>query len=489
MAVRLSKSRLMASLQCERRLWLEVHRPELAAVSGATRAAFGAGNEVGDLARSLYSAAHEPGHLLEYDAGLSKALESTRRLLADPGDHSPIFEATFQHDGLLVRLDVLLRNGEGARIIEVKASTRVKREHLTDCAIQAWVSRGAGLQFGRVSLAHIDSRFIYRGDGDYRGLLREQDISTEVAALLPEVPGWLAAARAAAGRDGEPEVVPGKRCVTPWECGFMGHCWPAEAAYPVQALGGDRDLLGSFVVAGFRDLRDIPPERLSRADHRRIQAVTRSGVAQVDPELGAFIRSLAFPCYFLDFETAAPAVPVFAGTRPYEALPFQFSCHVLQADGTIGHREHLDLTGADPRRGCAEALLTALDGSGPVLVYTGYEQRVIKDLARRFPDLADPLRALNARLVDLHPVLRRHYYHPDMRGSWSLKKIIPVIAPDLRYDAGEIQEGNAASAAWLEVRQPGTTAARREALAAELKRYCALDTEGLMRVCQHFLLV
>ena len=142
--------------------------------------------------RLLYSASHGAGHLLEYDGGLGAALGLTKRLLADPADTRPIYEATFQHQGILVRLDVLLREPAGVHLIEVKSSTSLKPEHITDCAIQAWVARGAGLDFQRMSLAHIDNRFVYAGDGDYRGLLEEHDITSDVLALQARFrSGWL----------------------------------------------------------------------------------------------------------------------------------------------------------------------------------------------------------------------------------------------------------------------------------------------------------
>ena len=213
--------------------------------------------------------------------------------------------------------------------------------------------------------------------------------------------------------------------------------------------------------------------------------MTRAGVPQLDPAAGEFVRGLGFPRYFLDFETIGPAVPIFAGTRPYEAVPFQFSCHVLQADGRLEHRSFLDLSGTDPSRSCAEALLPALEDAGPVLVYTGYEQRVIAGLALRFPDLSARLEAINDRVVDLHPVTRRHFYHPAMHGSWSLKAILPVVAPDLSYSAGELQDGNAASGAWFEAQRPETMMERRLVLDDELRRYCALDTEGLLRLTRY----
>ena len=253
----------------------------------------------------------------------------------------------------------------------------------------------------------------------------------------------------------------------------------------MQFLGGGRERLGALLAAGYRDLRDVPRDQLTRPDHQRIQAVTESGRPLLDPEARDFARGLGWPRNFLDFETVGAAVPLFPGTRPYEAIPFQFSCLVEHADGRLEQRGFLDLGGANPARPCAEALLAALGGEGPILVYTGYEQRVIDGLGARFPDLEPALRGLARRLVDLHPVTHRHFYHPDLLGSWSLKKLLPVVAPDLSYASGEIQDGNTASAAYLEAWSPDTGPERRAVLAAELTRYCALDTEGLRRLVHY----
>ena len=356
---------------------------------------------------------------------------------------------------------------------------------LTDCAIQAWVARGAGLDFARVSISHIDNTFVYPGNGDYHGLLVEQDITREVLDLQAEVPRWLDTAQAAAESGEQPVVRPGKRCVTPYECAFMAHCWPGDTAYPVQFLGGDRERLGALLAAGYRDLRDVPADKLTRADHQRIQAVTQSGRPLLDAEARDFARALGWPRYFLDFETMGAAVPLFPGTRPYEAIPFQFSCLMEQPDGHMEKLGFLDLGGTNPARGCAEALLAALGREGPILVYTGYEQRVIGGLMARFPDLEPALHELARRLVDLHPITHRHFYHPDLLGSWSLKKLLPVVAPDLSYASGEIQDGNAASRAYLEAQSPDTGPERRAALATDLTRYCALDTEGLRRLVHY----
>jgi hypothetical protein len=138
-------------------------------------------------------------------------------------------------------------------------------------------------------------------------------------------------------------------------------------------------------------------------------------------------------------------------------------------------------------RGVAESLLAALGTAGPIVVYTPYERRVLDELAARYPDLAAPLAALAARLVDLHPPTRRHYYHPAMHGSWSIKAVLPTVAPDLSYAAlGEVKDGFAAQTAYFEALDARTSDARRAALRRALLDYCRQDTLALVRLVEFF---
>jgi predicted RecB family nuclease len=121
------------------------------------------------------------------------------------------------------------------------------------------------------------------------------------------------------------------------------------------------------------------------------------------------------------------------------------------------------------------------------MVYTDFERCRISELAERFPDLAPALRAIIERLVDLHPLVRDHYYHPQMKGSWSLKVVLPTVAPELDYGAlDEVQDGLMAQTAYLEAIDPQTASDRREALRRKMLDYCAYDTLALVRVA-HFL--
>ena len=252
-------------------------------------------------------------------------------------------------------------------------------------------------------------------------------------------------------------------------------------------LGGNKERLFELMHAGYGDVRDVPETELESDTQRRIWQQSRLGEPYVGAELRELVRSLPFPRYYLDFETLAPAVPIFAGTRPFEALPFQWSCHIETALKQLAHAEFLDLSFAPPMRELAERLLATLGSAGPILVYTPYERRVIQSLATRYADLAAPLVALAERIVDLHPPTRRYYYHPDMQGSWSIKAVLPTVAPELSYSAlGAVRDGLAAQNAYVEAIAPATSVARRAALRQALLDYCRQDTLALARLVEFF---
>ncbi len=485
---RLSKSRIMSSLQCLKRVHLEVNHGELAHYSAASEAAFELGHEVGHIAVELYGG--NGGTYIEYNGGsFNGALKQTEALM-NSMFRVPVYEATLQHGGVLVREDVLLPVDEGGnsswRVVEVKASTKVKPEHVHDCAVQAWVHLGAGYGLSAISLAHINNRFLYAGDGRYDGLLIEQDLTEQVFELLPAVPVWVEQAVEAV--EGPTPAVPvGQHCTSPYECPFIDYCWPGDSDYPVMGLGGGKKKLGVWVMNGYRDIRDVPSSEITSETQLRIHRVTCEGEAELLPGARDFVRKLAYPRFYLDFETVGPAIPVWAGTRPYQALPFQWSCHIERAPGVIEHVEFLDLSGAPPMRLLAEQLIRHLETGGPVLMYTTYERDVINGLSAMFPDLATGLQAIVARLVDLYPVTKSNYYHPDMLGSWSIKAVLPTIAAEMDYSRLEgIQEGTAASAAYLEAINPLTPPQRKEELRRELLKYCRHDTEAMVRLVAFF---
>ncbi len=476
----LSKSKIMAGLQCEKRLWLEVYRSDLIEYGPDTEQRFAVGNEVNDVARVQYP----DGVLVSYDHGAEAAVEETRRLLAEQSD-TPIFEATFKAHDVLVRVDILKPCREGYELIEVKSSTSVKDHHRADCAVQTWVLECAGIPVKAIYLCHINNQFVYPGNGDYRGLFHYEDITEEVLELSRAVPKWVHRYREMLSGN-EPEIEIGPQCTDPYPCPFIEYCRGEETEYPLRHLPYiSRQRIDALTAEGIEDIRDIPEGRLSSATQKWVRRITITGDPELRPE-AAEVGEYGYPRYYLDFETIQFAVPIWEGTRPYQALPFQWSCHIELASGDLQHEAYLDTDGNSPMRACAESLIEVIGKEGPIFAYGSYEKTVLNALIARYPDLAEDLHKLTDRLVDLLAIMRKTYYHPDMLGSWSIKNVLPTVAPHLDYGSlGDVQDGSAAGTAYLQLITPETSPAERQRLVRELLTYCEHDTFAMVELVKY----
>jgi hypothetical protein len=480
----LSKSRLAAFEQCPKRLWLEFHKCELAACQQDAKAELQQGRQVGAIARLDYP----DGVMIGEDGDLGRALQSTQDLVAS-SDRRPLFEATFSHEDVLVRVDLLIPSGDRWNIAEVKSTGSVKEYQLCDLATQVWVARGSGIEIASASIRHIDTSFLYSHPGDYRGLFVDADQTENITRFVARRPEAVGAAKATI-RGVEPQIPMGAHCNNPYACPFADYCGrdlPPAPDYPVTLLPDRKGKLAAdaMLEAGYADLRHVPQDWGLSGRLKRIHQVTRDGVEyrNVDALRNA-IKDWSYPRYYLDFETIGFAIPHWLNTRPFQTIPFQFSCHIEQADGEICHREFLDTSGDNPSRACAEALVRALGTTGAVITYNAsFERGCIKGLAQRFPDLAPALTPIAERIVDLLPLVREHYYHPDMRGSFSIKAVLPARVPHLSYKAlPGVKDGLAAQVAYQEALEPGTPKDRVDKIRSELLQYCHLDTWAMVQL-------
>lgn len=445
-------------------------------------ARFKTGHEVGEIACGL----HPTGVMVEAEPDLAAAVLRTRELI-DSGWSWPIFEATFEYDGVLVRVDVLEPTAEGWAIAEVKSSASVKDYHLGDLATQVWVLQMTGLTVSSAAIRHINSSFRLEREGDYQGLFSDADRLDSLSERIANRHQVVEEARAVLA-GAEPTIARGDHCSSPFACEFVDYCArhePPGPEWPIALLprtGGT--VAKTYAAQGLFDLCEIGPGQLRNPVHERVREVTATGVTYHD--LAGAVEATAgwrWPRAYLDFETVGPAAPRWVGTKAFQQVPFQFSCHIETADGGVSHSGFLSIDGADPRRACAEALVEALAGerSGSVIAYNAsFEKRCIIELAEAFPDLAGPLQEIAAKIVDLLPVTRNHYYHRDQRGSWSIKAVLPTIAPELAYDDLTVKDGGAAQQAWLEASNPKTDPARQAELKSGLEVYCARDTEAMI---------
>ena len=287
-----------------------------------------------------------------------------------------------------------------------------------------------------------------------------------------------------------PDVRLGKQCTNPYDCEFFGACYPMDEEYPVPALGGSKDKHADWINRGITDLRDVPIDEITGDRPLRVHRVTCSGEPEVLPGAKEELEALGYPRYHLDFEALGHAIPLWKDIKPHEQVPVQYSVHIDDGtgDGSIEstrHEEFLDLSGEVPMRKLAEKLIEDLGDSGPVFMYTTYEKRMINTLIRLYPDLEEKLQAIVDRLVDLKVIVHDHYYHPCMLGSWSIKDVLPAMAPNMSHKQLEgVQNGAEAVDGYLEAIDPKTGPERKAELEEQLLTYCRFDTEAMVEIAR-----
>ncbi|OQW30060.1 MAG: hypothetical protein A4E19_10905 [Nitrospira sp. SG-bin1] len=479
---RLSKSKFLSGLQCHKRLYLEIHQPALATPPDAsTQAILNMGTEIGVLAQQRFRG----GVLVK--AGFRQretAIAETAALLQDPAILA-IFEGAFEYDGVLVRVDILerVRNREEGpsswRLIEVKSSTRVKEIHLDDLAIQRHVVQGAGVRLEATCLMHIDTGYLFQGsEVDLEALFSIEDVSEAVSARQGRIPERLTAMKAIVSEPQAPLIEAGPHCKAPYECPFWAHCTKDKPLRWVYHLPGKKESIAQLVQQGIRMIDDIPDEmRLSD-----VQRKVKDNVEWISSGLGPILRSLRYPIHHLDAETVMLALPRFPLTRPYQSLPVQWSNHIELESGEVVHREFLHGEASDPRRHWVESLIESLGETGSIVVYSGYEETLIRQLAETFSEFNSALKAILKRLWDLLPVIKSHYYHPAFNGSYSIKSVLPAVVPSLGYGDLAIQEGGQAAAEYYRMVFIESDWVEQAAIRDALLRYCARDTWAMVEL-------
>jgi len=320
---------------------------------------------------------------------------------------------------------------------------------------------------------------------DLSNLFLRSNVSDAVRAVEESVPTWIA--EQLDMLEGPlPDVATGPNCSVPYECPFMSRCWPSLTPHHVNSLYRMKQQRAlDLDEQGYRTIYELPENvPLEAIADRRRRAVQENRTI-VEPKLAKALEVFVPPIAFIHFETVGLAVPVWNGCHPYDNVPVQFSCHVQEDDGSVAHYEWLAEGPEDPRPQLAASLIKACASARTIVAYNaGFERQWIEQIAAVFPALAPQLLSITARLADLLPIVRNHIYHPDFHGSFSLKKVLPALVPELSYDGLAIAEGGTASIELERLMFSGDrlNAEATKQLRSDLLRYSHPDTWGLVKL-------
>lgn len=480
----LSKSRFTAGVQCHKQLWWRVHEPDAPELRPDARrqALFDQGTKVGVVARGYVP----NGILIDLPPHLREArVAATMRAMA--AGAPAIYEAGVIGGGAFAAIDILERTEPGWRIIEVKSSTSVKPEHVPDLAVQVFAAREQGIAVVGAEVMHLNRECRHP---DLSNLFTRSDQLGSVGDYLQEVPALVR--RQLEVLDGPlPDVPIGAHCQSPYECPFVSRCWPPLPEHHISTLNGvGPKKTATWEAQGVATIHDIPPDaKLNAVQVRQRRAVLENQMV-IEPGLREALAVFAGDAAFLDFETINPAIPVWPGCRPFDQVPVQVSVHRRRPGMGPTHHEFLAEGPGDPREGVAQAVIDACADAEVVIAWNAsFERTVLESLAVAIPRLATPLVGVASRLADPMPVVREHVYHPAFGGGFSLKAVLPALAPDLGYEDLAIRDGDTASRELqrMLLDDAAIPEEERHSLRRDLLAYCERDTWAMVAVLDRLL--
>lgn len=464
----LTKTAYLRYLKCPLEFWLEHHQPLLFGAKPITL-------EYQHLRQQGYEVESYVKKLAQFETDDTKSV---------------IFQFDLQTPEFFAKGDVVVTDkttGE-ISIYEIKGAASVKEEHYDDVAFQKMVAEKSGATVGRCYVITMNGEYVRHGDIDAEQLFTITDVTDKVAERMALTEQQAIAARAYLETEPIPSLL--DYCVdNKLDCLFIKQHFPDLPEYTIFDISylkneKRRELLEQNVVA----ITDVPDDfPLSDKQRKQVNAAKSGEIVIEHDEIKKRMDTWEYPLQFLDYETFSYAIPQFDGVKPFQQMCFQYSLHTIDAPGSeIRHSTYLARNGeANPPLKLAEHLRSAMSGGiGTVFVwYEAFEKTRNIEMAAMFPEYEDFFNEVNAKTVDLMKIFAdRLYIHPDFKGRSSIKKVLPVLVPDLKYTDLGISEGLTASISWYRAAKWDLADDERERIFADLEKYCELDTLAMVEI-------
>lgn len=483
----LSKSNFMQFTRCTCELWLYKQRPDLAPpVNAALQRILDEGNVIDAWAQKLFPTG------VSVDGFGQPAAEKTRKAIASGA--TVLLQPTFMTSKTSCRCDILTKNEDGTwDIYEVKSSTAPKEDHILDIAFQRICLQDAGIRVSRTFLVHVNNSYVKQGPVEPEKLFTVVDVTREVENVMPIATKEIPRALEVLDWDKNPGLQLLAACRNPQECEFLPFYWSELSEAHTQSIATSlpKDRLIAFLERGLLKPNQVPADVMAELGEVRLPSTepTEPIIAIDKTAIRTEFSGLQYPLYFLDYETYFPAVPLFDGYRPYQHAVFQYSVHVVrEPDAEPEHYEFLADEMKDPAPAIAESLKKHIGDTGSVIVWNArFEASRNAEIGDHLPEYADLMANVNDRIYDLMMIVKKGYYvDSHFGGSASIKKVLPVVCPELSYSDLAIHEGGTASASWATLTNPNVPEAEREQLRKDMLAYCGLDTYAMIALFRAF---
>ena len=479
----LSKSTFLRGLQCPKSLFLYKNNfQQRDAASTTQQAIFSRGNAVGVLAQSLF-----PGGTDASSSDRFKFTEATAKTqaLINSGA-SIIYEAAFQYEGVYVALDILVKENGSWMAYEVKSSAKITAAYLMDAALQYYVITQSGLPLNDFQLIYMNTGYVKSKQLELEKMFQRKSVTKEILQRQKNVSEKIQELKAGLESYVLPEISIGEHCHTPYNCDFLGTCRGVVQDDSIFYLNGiSKQKQYEFYHAGIKKIKELPADYAFTNDQKIQYECSISNKTFINREaIAGFMKGINYPLYFLDFEMFMPAVPLYEATSPYEHIPFLYSLHYKEnINQELKHLFFLAETGEHPIKNFIAQLIIDMGKVGDILIFDPTQEiKVLNKAIQLFPEWKTDLVKIIGRIKDLSlPFEKKYFYMQQMKGSYSMKLLLPAIAPELDFENLKIKNGISALAAFENLQTESDLFKALE-VRESLIEYCKMDTLGLVKI-------
>lgn len=492
----IDKTVYLEYLNCPKNAWLKLHKPELKKLFGLTEFEKHL-TEQGMIVENFAQRRFPHGTFIKHGSATDDWV--TQQHIKRQSN--VLFQTTFSVDVFLARTDVLEYNSQANEwyLYEIKSASSTnenarKIDHIEDASFQAILLKEKGIKLAKIFILHLNSEYVMHDKIDINLLFKEDDITDQVNAREKDTRLRMQKAKEDLFQDNENTV----KC----NCVYRGrssHCStftyshpyvPNYSVHDIARIGGSKAKLAMLINSSIFEINDIPAGfELTEKQNNQVCAYKQQ-VPMIDhTAIKRELDGLTYPLYFFDYETYAPAIPLYKGFRPYQHMPVQFSLHVVKSrHSEPEHLEYLHTSNSDPSISIIQKLKEYIGSEGTIIVwYKSFEKSKNSELAERHTEHKEFLEGINTRLFDLMDIFEKQMYvHAGFKGSASIKKILPVVVPTLSYDELAIHDGAAASQKWFEMIGK-VSPVDQCSIADDLRDYCRLDTYAMYAIWKHLL--
>ena len=485
----LTKTDFKFYLDCPESLWLLKNKPDEypdGEFSLFTEKLIKEGYEVESYAKQLF----ENGIDLPEYGSPDQTQEALKSF------HKVYFQPSFAtKNDVFARIDILKRLEDDTwHIYEVKSSTSIKKDRkhrqIEDVSFQKFVLTECGYKVSKVSIIHLNKDYVKKGDVVANKLLEITDVTNQVDSMYPSVTSQI---NSALDHINKNEINQSscscKHKTRSNHCDafrYFNKTIPEYSIYEINRISSKK--ISLLVDQEKLGIKDIPLGfELNINQQSQVESVKQDQPVINLPNIKRELNKLKFPLHFIDYETYASAIPKLDGLSPHKHLPFQVSIHTYTEDGILSHFEYL----LDSMQMPIEMLQEMQDFTGIngtfVSWHASFEIGRNKDLMEWLPQFSNYLIYINEHTFDLETIFKKDYIHSRFHGSSSIKKVLPVLCPEIDYSDLDVNNGTMALNTWGEmVLDPSFNKDIKETR-QHLLNYCERDTLAMVKIFEKLL--